>query len=124
MFERASREKLLFKTDKGDFNVEDLWDMDLVTLDGYAVKLKKKLDDQEISFIDQPLTKDSQDQLRFDIMKHIIDTKITERDTKRQQMENAKKRQEIMELIKEKEKSNMESLSREDLIAMLEDLKS
>ena len=43
MFEKASRIKLRYSTNRGVLSVEDLWDLSLEQLDPIAINLSKRL---------------------------------------------------------------------------------
>ena len=47
MFEKASRMKLRFNTQRGVLSVEDLWDLPLIQLDNIAIALNKKLQESK-----------------------------------------------------------------------------
>ena len=80
MFEKATRIKLRFESKKGLLSVEQLWDLPLNSLDEIAISLNKEVKDiSEVSFI-KPLSnnKNKELTLKFNIVKHIIDVKLTE----------------------------------------------
>ena len=81
MFEKASRLKLRFNTPVGLLGVEDLWDLPLTSkaafatnLDDLARDLSKRVAETEESFV----PKDVKTNLSFDIIKHIIKTRLEE----------------------------------------------
>jgi hypothetical protein len=87
LFEQASRMKLRISTTSGNLSVEDLWDLPLTSrtnklnLDDIARSLHQELKSQDdVSFVTEKTSpKQSLLQLQFDIVKHIIDVKISER---------------------------------------------
>jgi len=129
IFEKASRMKLRFQTKNGLLAVEDLWDLPLksddpgvVDLDSIAVELYKKIKDGDVSFVSPRTKKESEDNLKFEIVKHIIDVKLKERDEAAQEIERKKKKEKIMEIIKKKEEENLLSKDLDDLYKMLEEI--
>jgi hypothetical protein len=128
MFQKASRLKLRFIATTGHaFNVEDLWDMPLkstrtVSLDALAMATHKRIkDSQEVSFVDE-VQKDSTEQLRLDILKHVISTKQAENAAIRKESEIKAERQRLMELIDRKQNEADESLSLDELNEKLKEL--
>ena len=77
LFEQASRQKLRFKVN-GLVSVEDLWDLSLAQLDTLAKDLRRQSRETEESFIEEKKS-DSTLELRFEIVKHIITTRLAER---------------------------------------------
>jgi len=121
LFAQATKNKLRFSTDKGILNTEDLWNMDLVSLNDIAVQLNKQLQDREISFIDNKNT-DFSLQLKFDVVRLIIETKIQERDERKLAQEKLVKKQQLIALLNQKETEQLQQLSVEDIKKQLAEL--
>ena len=129
VFEKASRQKLRFATRAGNLSVEDLWDLPLsssvkkVNLDEIAVELHTELNTRKtISFVNNPAKDMDDTQLKFDIVKHIIDVKMAENAKAVGERELAAKKQKIMEIITQKENEALAGQSLEDLRKQLEAL--
>lgn len=112
MFEKASRLKLRFDTPKGPLAAEDLWDLPLTStsgkanLDDLARDLHRSLknSDDGLSFVaPTPSAKNEAEALRFEIVKHVIATKLAENDAAKKARERGEQKQRIMALIAEKE---------------------
>src|SRR6478735_11977577 len=83
MFERATREKFRFKLSNGIVSVEDLWDLKLddPRLDQLAISLNKEIKVlTEESFIKTKTKKDETLNLKFELVKYIINTKLKEKE--------------------------------------------
>lgn len=129
MFEKATRIRLRFETPAGLIDIEDLWQLPLTSnrgklnLDDIAKDLNKKLkNDDEVSFVYKDKKPESLDQLRFDIVKHIIDVKIAEREAEADAVARKEKKQKILALIAEKQDENLRGKSLEELTAMVNDI--
>lgn len=129
MFEKASRLKLRFDSPKGLLSTEDLWDLPLTSntgranLDDIARALFGQLkSDTNISFVNADQKSDTADQLKFDVVKHIIDVRLKERAEAAVASERAAKKQLIMSIIAEKETDGLKGASLEDLRKQLEAL--
>lgn len=122
MFDKATRLKLRFNSNKGQLSVEQVWDLSLTALNEMAKGLSRELkaatvDDED--FIGNNTSVDSQLQLRFDIVKSIISTKLKERDDSLSAAEKREHNQVILELIKKKQQEELAGKSVEELQALL-----
>lgn len=128
MFEKATRTKLRFHTARGDLAVEDLWDLPLTSstdrpnLDAIAVGLHHALGTSNLSFVKTPAQADDTNQLRFNIVKHVIDTRLAENAARDAAASNAEKKQGLLALIAKKESEALEGHSLEDLRKLVADL--
>ena len=129
MFEKATRLKLRFSTTKGLLLVEDLWDLPLtstsgrVNLDEIARDIHRQLKSgYDVSFVLAEKKSDPVIQLRFDIVKRIIDTKLAENEVRNTQRANAEKKQKLLEILadrKDAELKNLDTSALEKAIAEL-----
>lgn len=118
IFEAASRRKLKFSGAgiSGVISTEDLWDLKLETLDTIARAYNKSIKDlDEESFITKKSTSNVELNLKFEIVKHVIDVKLEEQEKKKLAKQRAEKRAQLIELIGKKELSALEGKSIEDL---------
>lgn len=126
IFEQASRIKLRFETSKGLLTAEDLWDLPLTSqnkanLDGIAVGLFQQLQASPVSalsFVNKEQKADAKVQLAFDIVKHVIDTRLVENAAEATRRSNAEKKQRILAIIEGKEAEALGAASIDDLRAM------
>lgn len=79
----------------------------------------KAAETDEEDFIGTKSNVDSELQLRFDVVKHIIGVKLKERDDSRDAAERKANNQIILELIQRKKQQELESKSVEELEALL-----
>jgi uncharacterized protein (UPF0305 family) len=126
IFEQASRNKLRFDTAKGQLAAEDLWDLPLTNkgtnLDDIAVRLHAALRDTGVSFVKPASNTNSVNQLRFDIVKHIIDVKMAERDAAAAAADRKQKKDRILELISKKQDQELEGKSLDELTQLANSL--
>lgn len=126
MFEKASRNKLRFETTRGSLSTEELWDLSLESLDTMAKKVNKQIQEEgEVSFIPNKVTRPNctNNALRLEILKHIIETKSAEKDAAKNRSEQLAKLQQLKELAEKKSLEQLGAQSLEDLnkqIAQLE----
>lgn len=125
MFEKASRMKLRYQTNRGVISVEDLWDLSLESLDTIAISLNKKLKESQTESFIKTKTKDTTElELKFNIVKHIIDVKLSEAEARKSAAEKRAKKQKLMDLIAKKQDAELEGKSVDELmkeLAALED---
>lgn len=126
MFEKASRQKIRFQSDKGLLSIEDLWDLPLISsrganLDDIARGLHSQLkNSDDVSFVVKERKSNESVQLAFDIVKHIIDVKLVERDAAQLAATTKEKKQQIMQLIVNKEQSALAEMPLDELRKMVE----
>lgn len=129
IFEQASRKKLRFDTPKGQITAEDLWDLSLASttgkanLDDIARDLHRQLKNgDDVSFVHKDRKSDETVQLKFDLVKHVIDVKLAEADEASKARANAEKKQQILALIANKENAQMAEMPLEELRKLAESL--
>lgn len=104
MFKEAARRKVRFETRIGFLTVEDLWDLPLiheskVNLDEIAIALNKKLREcNSESFVKYFSPKADDLQLKFNVVKDIIDTKLQEAQENEKKQARESRRQELLGL--------------------------
>ena len=119
-FEKATRLRLRFETSRGNLNVEDLWRLPLAELDKLAIALNKQLkESSDESFIKAKSKDNKLLELRFDIVKHIIETLLSEDEEKKKAADKRAKREQLLELIAKKKNQELEGKSLEELEAEL-----
>lgn len=125
IFEQASRMKLRFKTDVGPLSADELWDLPLSkptgnsinNLNALAVDLNRQLKATEESFVDDT-KRDAVLQLRFDVVKHIIDVRKAENSAKTEAKQKESQRAKLDELIAQKKGEALSGKSIEELEAL------
>lgn len=123
IFERASRAKLRFTVGKGEASAEDLWDLSLETLNQVAIKVNKALKEEgEESFIGTKSKTQTQNQLRLDILKHVIAAKLQAKEAAATRAANQAKVSQLKELINKKAVSDLEAKSMDELQGLLGEL--
>lgn len=129
MFEKASRMKIRFESPKGNLSVEDLWGLPLLAsnngacLDNIARDLSKKLKESETeSFVVKASKPDAVLQLKFEIVKHVIEVRLTENEVAEKAQENHLKKQKLLSILAQKEDEELLGASKEQLRAMVEAL--
>lgn len=127
LFERASRAKIRFDTAKGHLSVEDLWDLPLsstnrVNLDDIARGLHRQLKDDDVSFVTNVKPGGDDTRLAFDVVKHVIDVRVAERNLAADAKDRAHRKQQILEIIARKEQGDLEGKSMDELRTLAETL--
>jgi len=125
MFEQASKLKLRYKVANGTISTEDLWDLSLESLDKIARGLHKELREaEEVSFITSNIREaaTSLNELRFGIVKHIIEVKVEAREAKKVKEQAAAKKETIKRILAAKQDETLQSMSIEDLQKELQSL--
>ena len=127
MFETAIRSKVRFETTKGQLSTEDLWDIPMTSklgfsLDDIAKGLYKRIKEtEETSFVVKKSPKNKLLELKFEIVKYIIKTRLEEKEIAKNALAKAQQKEKILGLIADKEDEELKSKTKEDLLKMLED---
>lgn len=122
-FEKASRIKLRFKSDKGSLTVEQLWDLTLEELNSIAIALNKTLKDaKEEDFLKTKSVEDTKTKLAFDIVLYILETKKAEMDKKKEDRDKKAKKEKLLEILDKKREDSLHNLSEEELLKKLNEL--
>ena len=128
LFVQASRKKLRFATNSGHVSTEDLWDLSLKDLDRLAVGLHTKITSTRLSFLENPDRKEAtataEEQLRFDILRVVIDTKQAENKAANDAKERRQRREMLLQLREKQETAKLESLTPEEIDKALADLEA
>jgi hypothetical protein len=122
MFEKAVRLKLRFNY-KGICSVEDLWDLPVSALDSIFKKLNKEYKEQkEESLLKTKTREDEILDLKLEIVKHVVKTKLAEQEARANAMESAAKRQKILGIISEKKDKELYDKPVEELEKLVNSL--
>lgn len=123
MFDKATRIKLRFSTDRGTLSVEDVWDLNLTQLNTLAKSLNRKNKEAaEEDFLSTKSEVDTLDKLRFDIVIYILETKKAENVARDEAKNKKAKREEIMTIIQQKQVEAQKGKSIEELMKELDAL--
>jgi Cdc6-like AAA superfamily ATPase len=125
LFEKASRLKLRFASAVGPLSVEQLWELPITTKAKNAADLAsiarvlnqalKANSDDDLPFLSTSKKADSDTQLAFDIVRHIVETKQAEAAKAVETTANREKKQQILAMIAAKELEEVGSKSLDDL---------
>ena len=125
-FVTASRLKVRFETTKGFLSVEDLWELPLdrgrVNLDEIAIGLSRDLKGDTESFVNKTKPENVELKLKLDIVVHIIETLLKEREDAKQARLKSEKKNQILEIIARKESKDLEEKSLDELKGLLSNL--
>lgn len=122
MFEYATRTKLRFDY-RGAASVEDLWDMNVKTLDGIYKKLKAQEKElSEDSLLEESSTENKKLTLEIAIVKYIAETKLAEKKQREEAADKREKKQQIMNIIARKQDEQLEGKSIDELQKMVDEL--
>jgi len=122
LFEKATKMKLRFEF-RGLSSVEDLWDLTVKELDSIYKNLNSKLkQSQEDSLLNTKTKEDEVLKLQVEIIKHIVEVKLQEAETRELVKERKVKKQKLMEILANKQDADLQGKSTEELQKMLDEL--
>lgn len=128
LFEQASRLKLRYGTARGNIAVEDLWDLPLTSTTGFDLDtLAKALNraikqSEEESFVVTKNAIDALLELRFDLVKHVIEIKLDEAKQQKNAVTTRLQKEKILNIIANKEDEKLKGESLTKLKKMVEEL--
>lgn len=114
--------KVRFNTSKGSLSIEQLYELsqtDLANVIKSQKQVLKKTDEGELGFLDEISKVDAKEQLKFDILKEVYLTKKSESEALRNAKEIKEHNQKIMELISNKQESELLGKSVDELKTLL-----
>ena len=114
-FIRASRQKLRLPTSRGHITVEDLWDLSLTDLDDIALALDAKVNTSKRSFIGKRDRTAATEELQFEIVKAVINTKMEDAEKAKARTAAAGERAFLAELLDKKRTAKLEDLSEAEI---------
>ena len=127
IYKKASKKKLRFSTNRGSLTVEQLWDLPKEEIRELVIKAREaakkssgQVSDAELSFLDAPKAKATDDELRFEILKDIYLTKKTAEEKAQKKAEAKENNKKILDLIARKQDEALEKKSVKELEKMLE----
>lgn len=127
----GTRKKVRYKVENKDktkpsgfWSIEDLWDVDLESLNKLTVDLYVQLQSStQITFLKKPNPNDALTQLKFDIAKYILEVRVEEEEAAKERAktraEKLQRAQNIQRMIYEKENQELASRATEELKAEL-----
>ncbi|MBD3405069.1 MAG: hypothetical protein GF411_02900 [Candidatus Lokiarchaeota archaeon] len=130
MFDRATRMKLRFATEKGNITTEDVWELPLIgdndmSLDAIAKRVSKEIKEgDEESFVEaaKPNPEMIKNKLRLDIIKHIIKVKLDEKESAKKRADRKERKEKLLRAIAAKQDESLQQASLEELQAMVDEL--
>lgn len=132
IFERATHKKLRIKSSVGDLTVENLWDLPLtysgksqkVNLDDLARSVNAELKDGgEESFVHtKPSAERGENQLRLDILKHIIAYKLKAIETAEERAAKASRRAVLQDALAKKRLDALSEMDESEIAKELAEL--
>ena len=123
MYKKAAQMGLRFASTKGALTTEDLFTLNLTDLDRIAVKLNAELEKSpRVSFIADVTPDNSVLELKFNIVKDVIATKLEEKQSREANKTKLARKAKIEELIAKKEDAGLENLSIEELKKLRDNL--
>lgn len=127
----GTRKKVRYKVENKDktkpsgfWSIEELWDADLESLNKLTVDLYVQLQSStQITFLKKPNPNDALTQLKFDIAKYILETRVEEEEAAKERAktraEKLQRAQNIQRMVYEKENQELASRATEELKAEL-----
>lgn len=123
LFELASRSKYRFVSSVGYINAEDLWDLSLENLNDVYQRLESQLTEtNKKSLLSSTSKADDELSNKIEIVKYVFETLQSEKLARLNDKERAEKKQYLLSVLADKEKSETQSKSAEELKAMIAEL--
>lgn len=132
IFERAARGKIRFSSPIGDLTTEQLFDIpltarpDRASLDtmARAVHSELKSIDEGSFVVLKPDPRKADLELHLDILKHVIDAKLSAKAAAEKAAENAERKRRLLAALESKQESELAGMSKEEIEAEIAKLDS
>lgn len=122
LFEKASRMRLRFNY-KGTASVEDLWNVALTDLDTmYQVLSAESQNANSLSLLKSINKKNERLELKLNIIKHIVETRLKEQKENEEKLTKAEKKKKLLCVLEEKQNQALYGMSVEELTAAIDNL--
>jgi hypothetical protein len=122
IFEIVTRNKIRFPY-KGSASVEDLWDLPVEELDKLYRALNRQRKNSDEDSLLKPSNKVSSSlDIQIDIIKHIVETKETERVSNETSAIRSQEKQKILAIINAKKNEELSNKSIDELTEMVNSL--
>lgn len=122
IFEIATKNKFRFPY-RGMISVEDMWDLSVNDLDSIFKALNSQLKKaSEESLLGTKSKKDKDLETAIEIVKHIVNVKLEEENSRLRAKEQKEQKQKIMEILSAKQDESLQNKTIDELTAMLEEL--
>lgn len=122
IFEIATKNKIRFSF-RGVISVEDLWDLSVEDLDSIFKSLNSKAKEKNEESLLNIQTKENEIlNIKIEIIKHIVTEKLNESNLRKKQIENRKKKQKLLSILKSKEDEDLKNKSTEEIEKMINEL--
>ena len=119
IFKYAAKKSLRFPY-QGSLSVEDLFKLDMNSLDAVYKTLKKQQKaSNEESLIEEKTTEDKELEVKLAIVKEIFDDKKTAAEKAKKAAANKAKNQRILEILAKKQDEALENMTEDELKAQL-----
>lgn len=129
IFETATRNKFRFPSARGELTTEQLWDLPLTSKNSFDLDTVARTVNGELKAVSEesfvtPKVNPNKGSLevKLEIIKHVIATKLAEADKRQQAQERAEKRRKILEALASKEDEALSQASKDDLLKQLAEL--
>lgn len=124
IFEQATRQKLRFSSAKGELTVEQLWDLNLTSLDKIGQPLVQSLNTAHSSSLIPNANVNARKevktaQLQLDILQHIINTKYAEQQAAEQRATTRARLEQLKEIAANKADAELLNMPLEAINAMI-----
>ena len=128
IFEKAVKDKLRFTSQAGTLTVEDVWDLPLenkrgASLDSLAKSLNRAIKEtEEESFVVKKTKANDVLELKFEIVKHIIEVKLANADRAEKAAATKARKEVLLAALASKNEDALKSASKEDIEKELAEL--
>ena len=124
IFETAVRNKFRFDF-RGLQSVESLWDLSVRDLDSIFKGLNSQVKQiKEESLLDTKTQQNEELDVKIEIVKYIVKTKLEEEQLRNDSKNKKQKKQELYELLESKKNENLKGKSEEEIQKMIDELDS